>query len=139
MAGRCNGRRPRCIPSSGSKYGSQGYVQHRLLSAASAAEALHRSLHAPRSKLSYCNRLIRLAALPDAEAMQTLVPDVEQWAGQLVRAHWPPSSLRSLLTHLKRHPVSARQQYAGKQHSDLALRILWRFGDACAAAVPVAT
>ena len=27
-----------------------------------------------------------LAALPDADAVQTLLPDVEQWAGRLVRA-----------------------------------------------------
>jgi hypothetical protein len=73
-------------PLFGLKYSSRGYVQHRLLSAASAAESLHRSLHARRSKLSYRSRLLRLADIPDAEAVQTLVPDIEQWAGLLVRA-----------------------------------------------------
>jgi ApeA-like protein/HEPN superfamily Apea-like protein len=99
-------------PLFGLKYSSQGYVQHRLLSAASAAEALHRSLHARRSKLSYRNRLLRLAAIPDAEAVQTLVPDIEQWAGQLVRA-------RNVVAHADGVPTDHAElvRWAGLCHA----------------------
>jgi hypothetical protein len=104
----------------GLKYISQGYVNTRLLSAASAAEALHRSLHDKkpytdhdfkqllksvlaarpgkdaaskdarsfirarlRNELTYRERLIDLAAIPDPEALKSLIPDIEIWADLL--------------------------------------------------------
>jgi len=99
-------------PLFGFKYGSQGYVQHRLLSVASAAEALHRSLHARRSKLSFRNRLLRLADIPDAEAVQTLVPAVEQWADLLVRA-------RNVVAHADGAPIENAElvRWAGLCHA----------------------
>jgi hypothetical protein len=107
----------------GMKYISQGYAGTRLLSAASAAEALHQSLHDsppysdrdfddlltkvlgscagkdPGSKaarkfirerltnrMTYRERLLELAAIPDPEAVKTLVPDIENWATLLKNA-----------------------------------------------------
>lgn len=123
----------------GLKYISQGYTSTRLLSAASSAEALHRSLHdsAPygeeefrdllgkalsafpgqgkKSKsarrfirerltnhLTYRDRVLALAAIPDREAVASLIPDVGTWAGLLKRA-------RNSAAHAAKAPSSAEE------------------------------
>lgn len=133
----------------GLKYIGQGYAGTRLLSAASAAEALHRSLHdsAPygaedfdqlldrvlesfagkdkalkaarrfirerlTNHMTYRERLVELAAIPDPGAVKSLIPDIETWATLLKNA-------RNSVAHAGKSPAdqedlakSAELQYA---------------------------
>jgi hypothetical protein len=64
----------------GLSYIPGGYTQARLLTAASAAESLHRSLHPQPKKVDFRRRLELLAAEPDGEAVNALIGDVPGWA-----------------------------------------------------------
>ncbi len=112
-----------CSVLFGLKYISQGYTSTRLLSAASAAEALHQALHdsspyndtdfkdllakvldsysgddtaskAARkfirerltNHMTYRDRIVALAAIPDPEAVKSLLPNIQNWATLLKRA-----------------------------------------------------
>lgn len=125
-----------CSVLFGLKYISEGYTSTRLLSAASAAEALHQSLHDappysdshfndlltkvlsscagkdPASKaarkfirerltnhMTYRDRLVALAAIPDPEAVKSLIPDIENWATLLKNA-------RNSVAHAAKRPIS---------------------------------
>lgn len=68
----------------GLKYISQGYVGSRLLSAASSAEAMHKSLRG--GKANFHSRVAAIAAIPDQKAVGALIPDVEAWVTLLKRA-----------------------------------------------------
>ena len=138
-----------CSTLLGLRYISQGYVQNRLLNAASAAEAMHRSLldRSPygdeefkalikkllqacagkdkaskaerrfirerlRNELTYHERLLELAAVPDAEAVHSLLPDIEAWAVELKKA-------RNGVAHASGNPGERSQltRWAALQHA----------------------
>lgn len=62
----------------GLSYMPAGYAQARLLTVASAAESLHRSLH-PGPDMTFRERLAALAGEPDGEAVNALIGDVPKW------------------------------------------------------------
>jgi hypothetical protein len=64
----------------GLSYMPSGYTQARFLTAASAAESLHRSLHPHPERVDFRKRLEALAAEPDRDAVSVLIADVPKWA-----------------------------------------------------------
>ena len=145
----CENAPTACSVLFGLKYISQGYASTRLLSAASAAESLHRWLHdsppysdtdfndllekvlascagkdatsrAARkfirerltNHMTYRDRLVGLATIPDPEAVKSLIPDIETWAALLKNA-------RNSIAHAAKNPAdtvelarSAELQYS---------------------------
>ncbi|MGH3688651.1 MAG: HEPN domain-containing protein [Microbacterium sp.] len=70
----------------GLQYARPTYTEARLLLVAIVAEALSVGLDGAGRKASYRARLRGLAAAPDEQAVATIIPDVEAWAADLVRA-----------------------------------------------------
>lgn len=73
----------------GLQYARPTFTEARLLLIAIVAEALSAGLdgvNPVNDRTTYRARLRTLAALPDAEAVATIVPDVEVWARELHRA-----------------------------------------------------
>lgn len=73
----------------GLQYARPTYTEARLLLVAIVAEALSTGLdgvNALTNKASYRDKLRALAALPDKQALKSIIPDVEAWALELHRA-----------------------------------------------------
>jgi hypothetical protein len=71
----------------GLRYIPEGYVSTRLLTAATAAEALHRELRKDTAgtgqRPTLRGRLVDIAGIPDPVAVATLIPDIDSWADYL--------------------------------------------------------
>lgn len=73
-----------CSMLFGLSYIPAGYTTSRLLTAATAAESLHRSLH-PGTNTYFKARLEDLANRPDPTAVEMLISDVPAWAEYIKR------------------------------------------------------
>jgi ApeA N-terminal domain 1 len=69
-----------CSTLFGLRYIPEGYTTARLLTVATTAEAMHRGLFPAAKKLSYRERLLALAGIPDQEAVGMLIRNVPKWA-----------------------------------------------------------
>jgi hypothetical protein len=69
-----------CSTLFGLRYIREGYITARLLTVATAAEAIHRGLFPNATRMTFRERLLALAAIPDQEAIETLISDVPKWA-----------------------------------------------------------
>jgi hypothetical protein len=69
-----------CSTLFGLRYIPGGYTTARLLTVATAAEAIHRGLFPKATRMIFKERLLALAAIPDQEAVGTLISNVPKWA-----------------------------------------------------------
>jgi len=69
----------------GLRYARPTFTEARLLLVSTVAQALHAGLRGPEA-VTYRTRLIELSQIPDAEAVHSVITDVETWSKDLLRA-----------------------------------------------------